>query len=108
MSDEICKTEKKLFFKKFGGFLSNLANLKTHNLLTSKFETMKKILLLGSLGLIVLASCKKDYTCTCKWNGLSYSTSTINDTKKNAESKCNEGDVNVTISGVTAATDCSI
>lgn len=69
---------------------------------------MKKILLLGSLGLIVFASCKKDYTCTCKANGVSYSTTTINDTKKNAESKCNEGDANVTVSGITIATDCSI
>jgi hypothetical protein len=65
---------------------------------------MKKLVLVFGLGLFLLASCKKDYTCACKISGETVSTSVINDTKKNAETKCDEGDA--TIFGVVQ--DCSI
>ncbi len=66
---------------------------------------MKKLLIL-SVGVLLVAgmtSCKKDYTCKCTVAGVS-ATTTINDTKKNAESKCNEGDSNV----LGVVTECEI
>ncbi len=70
---------------------------------------MKKVLIMASFAVFVLASCKKDYTCTCKVNGVSTgSSTTIKDTKKNAESRCNEGDNTTTAFGVTVTTECSI
>jgi len=70
---------------------------------------MKKTLIVASLAVFVLASCKKDYTCTCKVNGISTGTATtIKDTKKKAEEKCNENDATVTLQGVTFTSDCSI
>lgn len=52
---------------------------------------MKKVLAIAVLGVLTLASCKKDYTCTCTASsgGMSVSQSTtINDTKKKAEDAC--------------------
>lgn len=52
---------------------------------------MKKVILFAAAGLFVLASCKKDYTCECtSTNGGATATAstTINDTKKNAEQEC--------------------
>jgi hypothetical protein len=52
---------------------------------------MKKFIAIAALGVLTLASCKKDYTCTCTSTsgGLTASVSTtINDTKKNAEDTC--------------------
>ena len=65
---------------------------------------MKKLVLAFGLGLFLLASCKKDYTCACKIDGQTVSTSVINDTKKNAETLCNEGDANI----LGVVQDCSI
>lgn len=65
---------------------------------------MKKALLVFGLGLFLLASCKKDYTCACKVNGQTVSTITITATKKNATSACDANDSNML--GVTQ--DCSI
>ena len=65
---------------------------------------MKKLVLAFGLGLFLLASCKKDYTCACQLDGETVSTSVINDTKKNAESKCDEGDANL----LGVVVDCSI
>lgn len=65
---------------------------------------MKKVLLIFGFGLFLLTSCKKDYTCACKIDGLTVSTITINDTKKNATATCDESDA--TILGVVQ--DCSI
>jgi len=60
---------------------------------------MKKVLLVFGFGLFLLASCKKDYTCTCtgfidgeEVPGASESV-TINDTKSKAEEECDEGDI---------------
>lgn len=58
---------------------------------------MKKILTLGLALVLVagLSSCKKDYTCTCTVGGTAAGSTTINDTKKNAKEKCDEGDQNL-------------
>lgn len=72
---------------------------------------MKKAMIFGTFALLGLASCKKDYTCTCTSTvaGVSSSaSSTINDTKKNAEEACNEGDATSTVLGITSTVDCEI
>jgi hypothetical protein len=51
-----------------------------------------------------LSSCKKDYTCTCTVGGTAAGSTTINDTKKNAKEKCDEGDQNV----LGIVSDCEI
>ncbi|MFT5859735.1 MAG: hypothetical protein ACI865_001839 [Flavobacteriaceae bacterium] len=73
---------------------------------------MKKVLVVATFAAFGLISCKKDYTCTCTTtsggqSGTSSST-TINDTKKNAEELCDEDDATVTWGGSTAITDCEI
>lgn len=53
---------------------------------------MKKFLFVTVL-ILVLASCKKEYTCQCTIGGdVVYSTTNIKDTKKNATEKCDEKD----------------
>jgi len=57
---------------------------------------MKKLVLAFGLGLFLLASCKKDYTCACKLSGQTVSTSVINDivngTKSDVKEACDAGD----------------
>ncbi|TNE95946.1 MAG: hypothetical protein EP322_09120 [Bacteroidetes bacterium] len=67
---------------------------------------MKKAILLGALAMVVLASCKKDYTCECVLTGTITGTvtETYNDTKKNATEKCDANDSSTT--GQTV--ECSI
>jgi hypothetical protein len=65
---------------------------------------MKKVLLVAfGASLLGLTACKKDYTCTCTYNGNGMSGSistTINATKKDAKEAC-EADNN-------AYTTCTI
>ncbi|MCH9823096.1 hypothetical protein N8085_01330 [Salibacteraceae bacterium] len=54
---------------------------------------MKKMLMIAAAGLMIagMTSCKKDYVCECTFTSAFISGSsseTINDTKKNAEEKC--------------------
>jgi hypothetical protein len=56
---------------------------------------MKKLMIVLGVALFTMASCSKDWTCQCKINGQISASSTIKDTKKNAETKCNEGDASV-------------
>jgi hypothetical protein len=62
---------------------------------------MKKIALIATVGVFVLSSCKKDYTCVCKTNGgaspITVETP-IKDTKKKATSTCEKG--NLTTTGI--------
>ena len=57
---------------------------------------MKKIMLVGAVALLGLASCKKDYTCECTVVtdmtsiGEGKSTSTISETIKDTKSKATE------------------
>lgn len=49
---------------------------------------MKKVFILAAAVLLVLASCKKDYTCVCTINGSSASTTYEDVKKKDAEASC--------------------
>ena len=64
---------------------------------------MKNLFILTVFALIALTSCKKDYTCECKYYESYFgivdseetefvSSSTIKDTKSKAEDKCDKGD----------------
>jgi hypothetical protein len=51
---------------------------------------MKKITLLAIIGFsFSLASCKKDYTCTCTYQGTSYTYEMKDVKKKDAKTTCN-------------------
>ncbi len=51
---------------------------------------MKKMsLLFGGIALIALASCKKDYTCSCVEDGITSNYPINNAKKKDAEEVCN-------------------
>jgi len=50
---------------------------------------MKKITLMLAAGMLLFASCKKDWTCTCTANGVSGTAATYTDTKKSdAKASC--------------------
>lgn len=51
---------------------------------------MKKIVAIAVLGVFVLASCKKDYTCTCTSGGTTYEY-TMTESKKAAAAAVCEG-----------------
>lgn len=68
---------------------------------------MKKVFIVASLSIFVLASCKKDYTCECTTSGSGISatvSSTVKATKKDAKEACENGSSSV--AGVT--TTCKI
>lgn len=74
---------------------------------------MKKTFLFAAFALVTLASCKKEYTCECtsSISGVSATTSsstTIKDTKKNAEATCNEGDATSSALGITTTVECEL
>ncbi len=73
-----------------------------------KLTLMKKVFVLGTLALIGLSSCKKDWTCTCEVNsfGITVSgSSTIeNATRSDAKEACDEGDYVTSV----ATSECSI
>ena len=55
---------------------------------------MKKIILVGAVALLGLASCKKDYTCECTMDLLGVKTTsstTLNATKSDATEACEAG-----------------
>ncbi len=55
---------------------------------------MKKVLLVGAVALLGLASCKKDYTCECTVDLLGVKTTsstTLNATKSDAKEACEAG-----------------
>jgi hypothetical protein len=65
---------------------------------------MKKFIAIAALGVLTLASCKKDYTCECSSTVLGMTataSTTINDTKKKAEDTCTAG--SKTENGVTVS-----
>jgi hypothetical protein len=77
---------------------------------------MKKIIFVGALAILGLASCKKDYTCECtatvdmgELGKTSASASTtINDTKANASEACDAGDSQTNSGGYKSTTECEI
>ena len=55
---------------------------------------MKKIILVGAVALLGLASCKKDYTCECTmdlYGVKTTSSTTLNATKSDATEACEAG-----------------
>ena len=59
--------------------------------------------------MVLFASCKKDWTCSCTLNGSSVGSTTIeNKTKSQAKDECNEGDASTSIFGVPIVTECEI
>lgn len=73
---------------------------------------MKKITLaIAVLGILSLASCKKDYTCECTISGSGLSATVsqnINETKKKAKEKCEAENYSETIDGETTTATCKI
>ena len=68
---------------------------------------MKKMFFIVGLATICLASCAKDYTCTCSstYMGETVSSSTtVNGTKKDVKEACDAGDSSA--AGITV--DCEI
>jgi hypothetical protein len=68
---------------------------------------MKKVLVVGALAIFALASCKKDYTCACKFSD----SATLNipiakAKKKDAESTCASAETAYKIND--AGVKCSI
>ncbi len=56
---------------------------------------MKKLLLVAVVGIFVLTSCAKDYTCTCTYSGVFAGTpavsSTLHAKKSDAKTACENG-----------------
>ncbi len=84
---------------------------------------MKKVLILAAIACMAMTSCKKEYTCECVTTtnapsgGSTVSGKTDKMKKKDAEKKCNDGDMSYTGAGLDAnmnpvtynyKTECSI
>ncbi|HNR85502.1 MAG TPA: hypothetical protein PKN22_11300 [Taishania sp.] len=67
---------------------------------------MKKVLFAG-LAILALASCKKDWTCTCQYEGNASSYQIVNRTKKDAKQICT-GSVSVGLITVAGDKNCSL
>jgi hypothetical protein len=68
-------------------------------------KLMKKVILFGAFALLTLASCKKDWTCTCTSSIGGSESRTISDmTKSDAKVDCDSGDASAL--GVTV--DCEL
>lgn len=78
---------------------------------------MKKTFLIGGLALLSLASCKKDYSCSCTDTDIyggntditAYTFKVEEATKAQAQARCNEAIVTeVYTSGSTYKTECTL
>lgn len=73
---------------------------------------MKKLFILGiAVAGLTLVSCKKERTCECTTTtaGISATVSTtIKDTKKNAEEACDALNSSTSLGGVTSETVCEL
>jgi len=68
---------------------------------------MKKVLVVGTLAVFALASCKKDYTCACKFsNSATLNIDISKAKKKDAESACSSAET--TYKNQDAGVKCSI
>jgi hypothetical protein len=68
---------------------------------------MKKVLVVGALAVFALASCKKDYTCACKFSDSATLNIDISKAKKkDAESACSQAETAYKIND--AGVKCSI
>lgn len=64
-------------------YIRNIIN-KNKNLII-----MKKVLAIAVLGVFVLASCKKDYSCACVYDGYTHNYELGKIKKKDAKDACN-------------------
>lgn len=75
--------------------------------MTKYTNTMKKTILIGGLAMfavVALASCKKDYTCSCTVNG-NQATLQIKDAKKkDAQAECDEAEATYAQAGTASCT----
>jgi hypothetical protein len=73
---------------------------------------MKNLFILTVFALIALTSCKKDYTCECKYyeDGYLYNTgtTTIKDTKSKAKTSCDNLDASSNLGGYLIESKCEI
>ena len=67
---------------------------------------MKKVLAVAILGVIVLSSCKKDYTCECKGDMINISIAMDKQKKKDAENSCDAAET--TYKGGDASVNCTL
>ena len=58
---------------------------------------MKKVLFIAVVAVASLASCKKDFTCTCKDGSTTVATYTVHTTKKKSKDLCSENDASVKV-----------
>ena len=74
----------------------------------SIIENMKKrIIVFGAI--LIFASCKKDWTCSCSINGADAGSFIIADeTKKKAKDECDEGDTSISLFGAAIVSECEI
>jgi hypothetical protein len=70
------------------------------------YKEMKKVLFIAAVGVISLASCKKDYTCACKDGSTTVATYTVHTTKKKSKDLCSENDASVKV--VYPSASCTI
>jgi hypothetical protein len=71
---------------------------------TFKTKKMKKVLLIAAVGVISLASCKKDYTCVCKDSaGTTWGTYTVHETKKKSKEACEANNASWSAYGASCA-----
>ena len=71
----------------------------------------KMFFVAAAVAVLSLSSCKKDYTCECTTSlgGITTSASTtINDTKSNAEEACENGSSTSTVAGIESSVTCEI
>ena len=59
---------------------------------------MKKVLFVAGVALLSLASCKKDYTCSCSSTviNFSYDDQVFNGTKEDAQNLCDAREITLT------------
>jgi general stress protein CsbA len=67
----------------------------------------KSVIVFGAI--LMFASCKKDWTCSCSINGVDAGSFIIADeTKKKAKDECDEGDTSISLFGAAIVSECEI
>ena len=67
---------------------------------------MKKLFIVLAASTTMFVACKKDYSCTCTYNGTTLGTTTIHDTKYKATSACTA--LNSTYAAYGTGVSCAI
>ncbi len=71
---------------------------------------MKKVLFIAGLSVLTLASCTKDYTCSCSSTLVNFNhpTETFKDTKENAQALCDAREISLNSGGNTTSIVCEL